>query len=108
MISRRNLLALAASSPFLRGAKKYPIGLELYSVRNELARDLPNTLKTVSQMGYEVVEFYAPYFNWSLPHAKDVRALMDDLGIGCHSTHNGLQTFRPLVTERPVLARTDP
>jgi len=82
----------AAGSP---SEKKYPIGLELYSVRNELARDLPNTLKTVSQMGYEVVEFYAPYYNWSLPYAKDVRAMMDDLGLRCHSTHNGLQSFSP-------------
>src|ERR1700756_2552544 len=58
--------------------KKYPIGLELYSVRDELARDLPNTLTTVATMGYEVVEFYSPYYNWSLPYAKSVRSLMDD------------------------------
>src|SRR5205807_2351356 len=45
--------------------KKYPIGLELYSVRSELAKDLPNTLRTVAKMGYEAVEFYAPYYGWS-------------------------------------------
>ena len=38
-----------------------PIGLELYSVRRELARDLPGTLTAVAGMGYTVVEFYAPY-----------------------------------------------
>src|ERR1035441_9017798 len=51
--------------PPASGAKKYPIGLELYSVRTELARDLPNTLRTVAKMGYEVVEFYAPYYDRS-------------------------------------------
>ena len=60
--------------------KKYPIGLELYSVRDELARDLPNTLRTVAKMGYEVVEFYAPYFDWKIPYAKEVRTLMDESG----------------------------
>src|SRR5438045_1356741 len=56
------------------GSKRIPIGLELYSVRGELSKDLPNTLKTVAKMGYEVVEFYAPYFKWTLPYAKEVRA----------------------------------
>ncbi len=112
-LSRRNFLAFSAAIPAAllaqsAGAapsddataaagspKKYPIGLELYSVRDELARDLPNTLKTVAGFGYEVVEFYAPYFNWSIPHAKDVRTLMDDLGIRCYSTHNSFASFAP-------------
>jgi len=77
------------------GAKKYPIGLELYSVRTELARDLPNTLRSVAKMGYEVVEFYAPYFSWSIPYAKDVRTQMDDLGLRCYSTHNHIDSLTP-------------
>jgi len=68
--------------------KAYPIGLELYAVRRELARDLPGTLRAVSQMGYQVVEFYAPYLQWTIPFAKDVRTQLDDLGLRCYSTHN--------------------
>ena len=75
--------------------KKYPIGLELYSVRTELARDLPNTLRTVAKLGYEVVEFYAPYYDWTIPHAKEVRTLLDDLGLRCYSTHNHIESFTP-------------
>src|SRR3954469_25642617 len=71
-----------------RAAKTYPIGLELFSVRRELARDLPATLRAVSQMGYQVVEFYAPYLGWTIPYAKDVRTQLDDLGLRCYSTHN--------------------
>src|SRR5215472_6129022 len=59
-------------------AKKYPVGLELYSVRGELGRDLPDTLKTVAKFGYEVVEFYSPYFPWTPTYTKDVRAQLDD------------------------------
>ena len=77
------------------GAKKYPIGLEMYSVRTELARDLPNTLRTVAKMGYEVVEFYAPYYSWKIPYAKDVRTIMDDSGLRCYSTHNHIESFMP-------------
>jgi len=68
--------------------KAYPIGIELYAVRRELARDLPGTLRAVSKMGYQVVEFYAPYLQWTIPFAKDVRTQLDDLGLRCYSTHN--------------------
>src|SRR5215218_10013528 len=70
--------ASAAETPAARmGAKKYPIGIELYGVRTELAKDLPNTLRTVAKIGYEAVEFYAPYFAWTVPYAKEVKTLMD-------------------------------
>lgn len=85
--------ALAAPVAAASGTKKRPIGLELYSVRNELMRDLPKTLDTVAKIGYEVVEFYAPYFGWTLPYAKEVRARMDDLGLRCYSTHNHIESF---------------
>lgn len=74
-------------------ARKYPIGLELYSVRGALMRDLQDTIRQVAKMGYEAVEFYAPYFSWSFPQAKDVRSLLDDVGMRCYSTHNNFTSF---------------
>jgi len=113
-LSRRTFLAIAstlpaaiavrsgvsdsAAQPSAAGTavgKKHPIGLELYSVRGELGRDLPNTLKTVAKIGYEVVEFYSPYFNWTLPFAKDIRTQIDDLGLRCYSTHNQINSLTP-------------
>lgn len=87
-ISRRSLLAAAAASPLAFAAKKFPVGLELFSVRNELKEDLMGTVKRVAQMGYENVEFFSPYADWSIEQAKDMRKLMDDLKITCLSTHN--------------------
>ena len=87
--------ALAAEPWSPPRAGHYPVGLELYSVRNELSRDLPATLKTVAGLGYRVVEFYSPYFKWTPVYAKDVRAQMDDLGLRCYSTHNGFESFTP-------------
>jgi sugar phosphate isomerase/epimerase len=75
--------------------KSYPIGLELYSVRRELARDLPATLTAVAGIGYKVVEFYAPYTQWTIPYAKEVRTQLDDLGLRCYSTHNPSTSFTP-------------
>jgi len=86
-------LAAETPTPNATTMKKYRIGLELYSVRGELAKDLPNTLKTVAEMGYEVVEFYAPYFKWNAPYAKEVRTRLDDLCLRCYSTHNGFESF---------------
>jgi sugar phosphate isomerase/epimerase len=88
-------LATSESVPSVSPVKKYPIGLELYSVRNELSRDLPNTLRTVAKLGYEVVEFYAPYYDWTIPYAKEVRTLMEDIGLRCYSTHNHIESFTP-------------
>jgi len=101
-ISRRKFVAYTAgvawtaASPLAPAApqrKHIPIGLELYSVRNELTKDLNGTVTAVAKMGYEVVEFFSPYFNWTPEYAKEVRKLMDDLGIRCNSTHNGLNAF---------------
>ena len=97
-VSRRSFLALTAVTPVAYGASKdkhIPIGLELYSVRDELKQDLMGTVRSVAEMGYEDVEFYSPYFDWTLQYAKQVRKLLDDLGIRCLSTHNDAHAFDP-------------
>jgi sugar phosphate isomerase/epimerase len=97
-VSRRTFLALAGTIPLaLRAsaAAKPPVGLELYTVRDELTKDLMGTVRAVAKMGYEVVEFYSPYYSWTPQMATDVRKLLDDLGIKCHSTHNGIVSVSP-------------
>jgi len=93
--SRRTFLASSAASGLLAQSKKIPVGIELFSVRNELKADLMGTVKKVAQMGYEGVEFFSPYYEWTIDYAKQVRKLMDDLGIRCYSTHNGARSFAP-------------
>jgi sugar phosphate isomerase/epimerase len=98
-LSRRGFVAALGAAPFaasLRGRdKKVPIGLELYSVREELAKDLSGTLQGVAKMGYECIEFFSPYYNWTADQAKDVRKQLDDLKVRCYSTHNNEQSFTP-------------
>ena len=101
-ITRRTFLALAgampaaaALAPLHAQARRPPVGLELYSVRGELMKDLPGTVRAVARMGYEVVEFYSPYYDWTPDDAKEVRRLLDDLGIRCLSTHNRATALMP-------------
>ncbi len=85
--------AAATAAAAIAPKKKYPIGIELYAVRGELTKDLPKTLQMVAKIGYEIVEFYSPYFAWTFPYAKQVRTMMDDLGLRCYSTHNHIQSY---------------
>jgi sugar phosphate isomerase/epimerase len=66
------------------------MGLQLYSVRHECARDLRGTLKAIAEMGYDGVEF-AGYYGHS---AKDLRALLDEYKLKCCGTHTGFDTLQ--------------
>ena len=95
-LTRRHFLGLSAALPWAlsaRASTSIPVGLELYSVRGELKKDPAATVRAVAQMGYQVVEFYAPYFDWSENETKQMRKLLDDLGIRCLSTHNSEAYF---------------
>lgn len=86
--------ALSLSAARLQAARKsLPIGIQLYSVRGDLKKDLMETVRAVGKMGYQGVEFYAPYFAWDAGYAKSVRKLLDDHGMRCFSTHNAAAAF---------------
>jgi len=96
--SRRSFLGFFAAAPLwgaLAGNKHIPVGLELYSVREDLKKDLMGTVRGVAKLGYECVEFFSPYYDWTLDYAKDVRKELDALGVHCYSTHNGPKSFTP-------------
>jgi len=97
-LSRRSFLAISAALPWAFSARalaSIPVGLELYSVRTELKQSLEATVRAVAQMGYQGVEFYAPYFDWSENQTKQMRKFLDDLGIRCFSTHNDSSFLGP-------------
>jgi len=97
-LSRRGFLAAAAAAaPLALSAqnKKIPVGIEMYSVRDEMTKDTLATVRTIAKMGYEVAEFYGPYYSWTPEMLKDVRKVLDDTGMRCLSTHNDARNFRP-------------
>src|SRR6266568_2174856 len=79
------LARVAQSAP---GAK-IPIGLELYSLRDQCKTDLPGMLSAVSKIGYKGVEF-AGYHNRS---AKELRKILDDNHLVACGTHTPYESI---------------
>lgn len=60
-----------------------PIGLQLYSVRNEMEKDVKATLEKVKAMGYDGVEF-AGLFGYS---AAEIKSMLENAGLEAVSAH---------------------
>jgi len=75
------LLAAAA-------AKNEILGIQLYSVRDDMKKDPSGTLKQLAGMGYKYVE-HANYINGKFYGyaPKDFKKLLDDLGLKMYSGH---------------------
>ena len=105
-LSRRSFLSLTASASIAFALpavkKRIPIGIELFSVRNELQKDLMGTVRAIAKRGYETVEFFSPYYQWTPEYAKEVRKLMDELKIRCLSTHNSASVFTPESLQKAI------
>jgi len=100
-ISRRAALRLGATTGMAAAfpsfsfaqpaARRIPIALELYSVRNELAKDFVPVIEAVGKMGYQGVEF-AGYHGWD-KKPNELRKLLDENGLKCCGTHTALPTL---------------
>ncbi len=69
--------------------KKFKVGLQLYSIRDDMEKDMDAALGQVKAMGYDYVEF-AGYFGKS---AEEVKALLDKHGLECVSVHQAPSLF---------------
>jgi sugar phosphate isomerase/epimerase len=101
--SRRAFVAATLAAPFALSAKSHiPVGLELFSVRADLKADPMGTLTYIAEMGYQCVEFFAPYYEWTPEYAHSMRVKLDELKLKCHSTHNTLQSFSPKGIDKAI------
>jgi sugar phosphate isomerase/epimerase len=76
---------------FAATGSKIPIGLQLYSIRKDAAKDLAGVLAAVAQMGYQGVEF-AGYYGHK---AEEIRQLLDKNHLVCCGTHTPYQAVQP-------------
>jgi sugar phosphate isomerase/epimerase len=60
-----------------------PVGVQLYTVRDEMQRGVASTLERVAAIGYDEVEF-AGYFNHS---PEEIRDLLAAVGLKAPATH---------------------
>jgi sugar phosphate isomerase/epimerase len=90
MTTRREFLAgvsatLIASGAAARGdAGKLNIGLELYSFREDMKRDIPGTLAKASAMGFDHVETGSDYYGHT---ASEFKSMLDAAGLKLTSLH---------------------
>lgn len=66
--------------------KQIPLALQLYTVRDEAARDFAGTLERVAALGYAGVELAG--LGGLAP--GELRRILDDLGLRCAGSHIGL------------------
>jgi sugar phosphate isomerase/epimerase len=90
-MTRRQFLARTAAAAGLAGVASrapadplgLPIGLQLYTVREQLGKDFDGTLRQVAAAGYQEVEL----FSFLGRKAKAVRGSLDAAGLRCVSAH---------------------
>lgn len=68
----------------------HPIGVQLYTVRDQLQSNFEGTLERVAEIGYNEFEF-AGYYDHS---PAQVRSILDRLDVTAPSAHLGLNLFR--------------
>ncbi len=98
-LSRRQILKVGAGAAatcfagtgwsrcYAAAEKKIPIGLELWSVRHQCAKELPAVLKAIGEMGYDSVEMAHSYYGFD---AAAWRKLLDKNGLTSCGMHMGL------------------
>lgn len=69
--------------------KKFKVGLQLYSIRDEMEKDMDKALEAVKEMGYDHVEF-AGYFGKS---ADEINGLLKKHGLSAISVHQAPSLF---------------
>ena len=93
--------AIGLTPSLLRAADKaIPIGVQLYSVRSDCAKDFDAALAQIAKMGFTGVEF-AGYHMYN-GKAKELRQKLDDLGLKGISTHIGTGYFRPTELQKTI------
>ena len=98
-ISRRDLLKFTTAGAVVAGLPsvtawatatnmaKPGIALQLYSIRDDCAKDFDRSLAEVAKMGFEAVEF-AGYHSYA-DNPKGLRKRLDELGLKVAATHIG-------------------
>lgn len=72
----QTLSALAADNAY-----RANIGIQLYTLRDELKKDTPATMKAIADAGYKQGEMYG------FPNCDEMIKAAEDHGLGLHSTH---------------------
>lgn len=88
----RPVVAMAAKVHRNSPRRAIPIGLQLWSVRDDCKRDVDATLEKVARSGFEAVEFAGLYKYQDNP--KALRQTLDAMGMGVAGNHVSIRALR--------------
>jgi sugar phosphate isomerase/epimerase len=81
-------------------AENVPLGFQSWPIKDMLGKDFPGTLKTMSGMGYKLIELCSPAGYKDLGFGflanmstADIRKTIEDAGLHCPSSHFGFAEF---------------
>ena len=80
-----------SAQPTGQGSQPLALGVQLYTVRSEMAKDVERTLARVGELGYREVEF-AGYYGRT---PAQIKAALAAAGLTAPSSHIGLDQFAP-------------
>ena len=89
-------ISVGSPAPGTRQLSK--VGIQLYTLRDDAAKDLEGTLRNIAAAGYKEVELLSGMKNFGMP-PKQLRTLLDSLGLRAPSTHVGMNAFDNMTLE---------
>lgn len=99
-IENTGILTLSALLPLptysIVGENKYKMGLQLYTIHQDMTKDTIATLKAAKAMGYEDFETFGfdgekgTYYGYT---AKEFKKILEDLQITTNSGHYGFSSY---------------
>jgi sugar phosphate isomerase/epimerase len=81
----------SAGQEEIKTALNGPLGLQLWSLREYLPKDLPGTLGRIRALGFREVEGAGL---WGAKSATELRSALDAAGLRCRSQHMGFERLR--------------
>jgi sugar phosphate isomerase/epimerase len=107
-----SLMAPAFASINKTNAGKMQSGIQIYSVRNQLSKDFPGTMKQVAEIGYKLIEGYGLGLDGKFLgkiSPQEYKSTITDLGMKLVATHCGYFTHEqaPQMIEAAKLSGVD-
>lgn len=105
-------LPFELSAGSLPSRLKMPLGFQVWTVKDQLVKDFPGTLKMVQSMGYQSVEMCSPpgyessgFGPLMKLKAKEMKKIINDAGLVWPSSHYGMDELRAHLDERIDFAK---
>src|SRR6202790_3727110 len=105
----KNATSYAAATSFLTAGTLelranplgMPIGCQTWPVREMITKDFPGTIKILANTGFQMIELCSPvgyadsgFAGLAKYKGSELRKILSDAGVGCVSSHFGIQELR--------------